>query len=151
MCNKTTVEFYVAARNGRRFISPFSPRGATCGYNALCVNAQRFIGAFRPREAICPICLNRGLGRLSRGTDKKPRHHPTAAGVANSILHLAPEGRHVYRTRHTTNNQSPRGATCGYNALCVNAQRFIGAFRPREAICPICLNRGLGRLSRWHR
>ena len=40
----------------------------------------------------------------------------TAAGVANSILHLAPEGRHVYSTRHTPNNQSPRGATCGYNA-----------------------------------
>ena len=29
-----------------------------------------------------------------------------------ALLHLAPEGRHVYRKPHTPNNQSPRGATC---------------------------------------
>ena len=32
-------------------------------------------------------------------------------------LHLAPEGRYVYSTRHTPNILSPRGATC---ALCLN-------------------------------
>ena len=47
-------------------------------------------------------------------------------------------------------HQSPRGATCGYNALCVNAQRFIAAFRPSRAECPICLNRRLGGLGGGH-
>ena len=28
-----------------------------------------------------------------------------------TLMHLAPEGRHVYSTRHTQNTQSPRGAT----------------------------------------
>ena len=28
------------------------------------------------------------------------------------VSYLAPAGRHVYRTRHTPNTQSPRGATC---------------------------------------
>ena len=28
------------------------------------------------------------------------------------FVHLAPEGRHVYRIHDTPNNQSPRGATC---------------------------------------
>ena len=36
---------------------------------------------------------------------------PTIDTAPPIVSHLAPEGRHVYRIRHTTNNQSPRGAT----------------------------------------
>ena len=43
-----------------------------------------------------------GRGNLSPTIDTAPQIVP----------HLAPEGRHVYRIPHTTNNQSPRGATC---------------------------------------
>ena len=128
-----------------------------------------FIAAFSPREAICPICLNRGLKRIlriarkilsesgcSRFKDSQELKAgaclaPTMDAVPQIVLYLAPAGRHVYSTRHIPNNQSPRGAHVGYNALCVNAQRFIAAFRPREATCPICLNRGLGGLGGGHR
>ena len=54
-----------------------------------------------------------------------PSIAPTMDAAPPIVLYLAPEGRHVYSTRHTTNIQSPRGAT---GALCLNHRldRFNG-------------------------
>ena len=62
----------------------------------------------------------RKTGRgIRRGWVSQPigRGHPAptiadTSVTGDSILPLAPEGRHVYRTATCPSNQSPRGATC---------------------------------------
>ena len=114
-----------------------SPRGATC---ALCLNhgfgglngggnvclslqrsdmsiAARHVQSQRSRGAQCGIVAHRGTRRgwvtqpIGRGNLA-----PTIADISvtgDSILHLAPEGRHVYSTRHAPNIPKPqRGDMC---------------------------------------
>ena len=114
-----------------------SPRGATC---ALCLNhgfgglngggnvclslqrsdmsiAARHVQSPRSRGAQCGIVAHRGTRRgwvtqpIGRGNLA-----PTIADISvtgDSILHLAPEGRHVYSTRHAPNIPKPqRGDMC---------------------------------------
>ena len=40
-------------------------------------------------------------------------------------MYLAPAGRHVYSTRHTPNNQSPRGATCEQSTKDTHHGRYL--------------------------
>ena len=49
-----------------------------------------------PRGATGTICLNHGLKRIQSKTRK------------DTLPHLAPEGRHVYSTRHAPKTQKPQ-------------------------------------------
>ena len=49
-----------------------------------------------PRGATGALCLNRGLKRIERIARRRER------------LYLAPEGRHVYSTRHAPNTTKPQ-------------------------------------------
>ena len=53
-------------------------------------------------------CIRRGWVSQPAGRGNLA---PTIDTAPQILPHLAPEGRHVYSTRHTPNNQSPRGAT----------------------------------------
>ena len=116
-----------------------------------------------PRGATGALCLNHRLIRIERIERRRDR------------LHLAPEGRYVYRKRHAPNTLKPqRGDRCALSQSPIRPIKRIARRRvrlhlapegqhvyrtrdttniqsPRGATGALCLNHGLIRIQRIER